>query len=847
MIKGIRCSGKDAESIRSTKVDPSTQMNDFFDYSKLVVRKPWGYEYLAFQNENAAVWVLFIKRNHQTSMHCHKNKKTSLVLLSGRALFSTLGLKKRISAGDSFIIDKGVFHRTKSLSEEGIYVMEVESPINKRDLIRLKDDYGRENKGYEGKEYFSYNLNNYNHFTFDGPEVYYENKKRFGNSSIRLVKFMDNEHFKRKFDKTEADLVVVLKGTLIDGAGRQIADVGEAVVPDRNLSVHENTELLLVKKKDTTIRLSDYVFSFLENHGVECAFLVAGQLNAHLLDAIGKNNKIRYVFTHHEQAAAMASQAYSKITKKLGVCVISSGASATNSITGVVGSWIDSVPNLVISGQCKTEETIGRSGTRQIGIDEINIVDIVKPVTKYAVMIKNPREIRYHLEKAFYLATIGRPGPVWLDIPLDVQASKIDEEDLAGFHVPKRKNKDMKKGIEKMIELLKKSQRPVILAGNGIRIADAENDFARLVEKLRIPIVTSRNGRDLLAYDNKFVVGGIGAYGDRAANFAVQNSDLLISIGSRLSPAEIGCSYELFARGAKKVVVDIDSKELKKHTIRADIAVDGDAKDFIHEFQKETRKMKNNFSKWIETCGQWKKKYARIDRSYLPNKKFVNAYYFISKLSELTNKNASIVLDRGTSFYVTLQAFKVKQGQRLICSAGISSTGFGIPGSIGAFLANQKDELICICGDGGLQLNIQELQTISYNKIPVKIFVLDNKGHSTIRKTQKAYFKAKFIGTDVESGKGFTNVATLAKAYDLKTYEINNDFEIDSKLARIFDTSGPFLCVLNVSREQYPEPRLVSSIRPDGTLVSRPLEDLYPFLDREELKKNMFIKMVDYE
>ncbi|MBW2972138.1 thiamine pyrophosphate-binding protein, partial [Candidatus Woesearchaeota archaeon] len=516
---------------------------------------------------------------------------------------------------------------------------------------------------------------------------------------------------------------------------------------------------------------------------------------------------------------------------------------------GVLGAWLDSVPLLVLSGQSKLSETSRGYGVRQMGIDEVNIVDVVKPVTKYAVMVTDPKKIRYHLEKACHLAMSGRPGPVWLDLPLDVQVGMVDEDRLVGAAGLKKRNyvKTARKKIPVLIDLLKKSSRPVILAGNGIRIAGADKGFISLVDRMKIPVVTSRNGRDILEYNHPLLVGGIGAYGDRAANFVIQNSDLLISIGARLSPPETGCEHQFFAREAKKVIIDVDPNELRKPSAKSYLPIECDAKDFIAELLSQTKRKRLNFSPWLKRCISWKRKYPRFAVKMAKNRKFVNIYYFMKKASELAAENDVIVLDRGTAFYTTIQAWKIKGNQRIISSAGLSSAGFGLPGSIGAFIANGKNNVICISGDGGFQLNIQELATINYNRFPLKIFLLDNGGDSTVRKTQKAYFKSKFIGTDSQSGKGLADLVDVSEAYGLKVFRINNDHEIDKKLKKIFSYEDAFICVLKLDKEQYPEPRLVSAIKSDGRLVSRPLEDMYPFLDRKELRKNMIIDLVNEE
>ncbi len=857
MIRRIERSESDIKTLSAINVDPSTQADDFFDYSRVVVRKPWGHEYLIFVNKGVAVWILYIKKGFQTSLHCHPNKKTSLVLIAGEAVCSSLNGEFKLSAGDGLRIDKGVFHCTTAKSEGGIYVMEIESPVNKRDLVRFKDAHGRAGMPYESKEHYSINLQNYNYITLEGSDAYYNTMKKFGSCSIRIARYSGPNEFRRAFRGLQADAISLLSGGINSHGGKPIATVGDTIdlegIDRENVKASGEVELLIIKKRDTMIRLSDYIVSYLERKGLGGFFLAPGPANLHLLDAVGKSEQIRYVFLHDERNTVMALGAYSRVSGRPGVAVVAAGASAANTISGIASLWVSSVPGLIISGQAKSTETACGTGLRQVGISELDTISLVKPITKYAARVDNSEEIRYHLEKALYLATSGRPGPVWLDIPLDIQSRVIDEDELRAF-APGETLEDndfararLARNVARTVELLKGAKRPLIIAGHGIRLSSAEKELRTIIGKLKVPIVVSINGKDLIETGHRQFLGVFGSFGNRSANFAVQNSDLLIVIGSRLSMQEIGCKHDAFAREAKKVVVDIDPEEVKKFTISPELPIVADAKDFIAELERQLANEKlPDCSTWMGTCREWKKKYL-VEARLRKSDEFVDVYHFIEKLSELAKEGDVIVADRGMGLNVVVQALTLKKCQKVITFSGLPVPGFGVSGAIGAYAADKEHNIIAVCGDGGLIAGLSDLATIVKYRIPAKIFILDNHGHSTVRKAQKAYFKNRIFGADDESGKGFPNLEKICSAFGLKTLRIKNDAELDKLMAGLFRSEGAFACFIEVSKEQEIEPRLVSAVRPDGTLVSKPLEDMFPFLNRDELKKNMMIDLLPEE
>lgn len=603
---------------------------------------------------------------------------------------------------------------------------------------------------------------------------------------------------------------------------------------------------------NNTIKLSDFIIDFLYKKGIKDIFLISGGGIIHIIDSIGKG-KIRFICNHHEQACTMAAEAYSRITNNIGSCIVTSGPGGTNAITGVMGAWLDSIPMIVISGQIK-KETIGAGkGVRQLGDQEINIIDIIKPITKYATTIIDPHEIQYHLEKAMMLAKNGRPGPVWLDIPLDIQSAYINKQKLIKFYPSELEldynsnKKQIINSVEKVISKLKTARRPVLMVGNGVRLAHAQKHLLELIKILKIPVITSFAGFDLISSDNPYFAGRPGTIGQRNGNFVIQNSDLLLIIGSRLNIRMVGYNFDSFARSAYKIMVDIDKEEMNKKTIKIDLKLNFDARDFIRVLINRIRKQRLNLNTndWINTINKWKQDYQTINSRYKMKKRYVSPYYFIYILSKYLDRKDILALANATSSICTYQGLKFPQGLRTITNSGCAAMGYGLPAAIGACIANKKQKVICLEGDGSIQMNIQELQTIVHYKLPIKIFVYNNGGYMSIRLTQTNLFGGKFIASNKNSGVSLPNIIKIAKAYGIKTERITNDYEVENKIKNILSTKGPIICEVILSHNQAFIPKAVSRKLSDGTIISLPLEDMYPFLKKEELKKIMFIPLWD--
>lgn len=586
------------------------------------------------------------------------------------------------------------------------------------------------------------------------------------------------------------------------------------------------------------IKLSDYVFQFLQDKGVKYAFMLPGGGAMHLDDSIGRSG-IEYICTLHEQAAAVAAEAYAQHTNQIGVCLTTSGPGATNAITGVTAGWIDSTPMFIISGQAKRSDLVGDTGVRQIGSQEVQIIDMVKPITKYAVQVMNPSEIRYHMERAYYEATNGRPGPVWLSIPLDVQAAMVEPEALKGFTVPSVEKVDLSTVVEKTVALLKDAKTPVILAGNGIKLAGATEDFYKLLKILPVPVLTTWKAIDMLGEEDELYVGHPGGMGDRGANLILQTADLLISIGSRLDTSLTAFNEPHFGMCARKVVVDIDQNELNRMKLeRVEAKVACDAGDFIRALYEtvdenvELQTQSTVWKEWNVYGHELRRKYPSVTEEHKKVEGVVSAYYFTDLLCKYTTVEDVIVPESsGAAGEITYQAFTPKRGQKMKNAAGLGSMGFGLPYSIGACLANGGRRTILINGDGAFQMNIQELETVVRLNLPVKIFIWNNEGYASIRSMQNNNFNGFQVASGKSSGLTMPDIVKVAEAYGLKTFRIFNNRQLEEQIESILNTEGPILCDLIISPDETVSPRTKTIVHEDGTLESYTLEKMWPLVD----------------
>ncbi len=585
------------------------------------------------------------------------------------------------------------------------------------------------------------------------------------------------------------------------------------------------------------MKTSDYILNYLKQENVNHAFLVIGGFISPLVNSFDKNKNLEYICTSQEQGAAMAAEAYSRISKNLGVAMTTSGPGATNLITGIACAYFDSTPVLYITGQVNTKEFTIKKGPRQTGFQETNIVDMVKPITKFSYQVKDAKDIRYFLGKAIYTAKSRRPGPVLLDLPIDVQLADINPLKLK-YYVPKPIEIDyslLDSKVNQTIDLIEYAKRPVIILGAGVKIGKAEEKTKELVEKLGIPTALSWGGIDLLPYNHPLRIEGFGVASNRAGNFAVQNSDLIISLGSRLDTRQTGNCPNTFARGAKKVILDIDSGELyKRNGINIDIGINYDINDFLNNINNKTIKTQD-LSSWKEQIKIWKAKYPACLPEYFNQKEKVNPYIFVDTLSDNLSEGDVIAVDTGNNLTWTMQGFKIKKNQRLFSDLGHASMGYALPASIGACFANNKKPVICITGDGGFKMNINELETIVNHNLPIKIFVFNNHGYDMLKQFQDVWFNSDYKASSVEGGLGDADLLKVSKAYGLKIFNITCHKEL-WKIKETLDYESPVLCNVELKPGSKTIPKLE---------FGKPIEDSSPLLDRAEFLENMIVPPIE--
>jgi acetolactate synthase I/II/III large subunit len=597
------------------------------------------------------------------------------------------------------------------------------------------------------------------------------------------------------------------------------------------------------------IKLSDYVMRFVAAQGVKHIFLVTGGGAMHLNASLAQCAELEPVCNSHEQASAMAAENYAKVTNNLGVALVTTGPGGTNAITGLAGAWLDSTPMLVLSGQVKRPDRMFASdgtplGMRQLGVQEIDIISIVRPITKYAVTVLDPEEIRFHLEKAVHLARMGRPGPVWVDIPLDVQAAPIEESGLRGFEPePAANAPELAAKVAETLAALNRAERPLLFVGNGVRLARAEGAFRELLQRLRIPVVATWCAADIVSSEDPLFVGRPGSLASRGANFALQNCDFLLSIGARLDFAITGYAPGKFARAAHKVMVDIDPAEIDKLAPHIHTPICADAGAFLGEVLDQLDGCRPlDRGCWKKRCADWKVRYPVVLPEHRVAQGRVSTYYLAEVIAaETTPEDLMISGSSGSGIEIFLFACPTRTGQRIYHTAGLGSMGNGLPGSIGICVAGGRHRTVCVDGDGGFQFNIQELETVARLNLPIKFFILNNDGYASIRTSQTNFFGAPQVGCDYSTGITVPDVCRVAAAYGIATARITSQADLHADVRAVLEIPGPVVCDVHVIPDEVRGPRLASMQRPDGSIVSKPLEDLYPFLTRDEFFANMIV------
>ena len=609
-------------------------------------------------------------------------------------------------------------------------------------------------------------------------------------------------------------------------------------------------------------RLADYVADFLVSKGITDCFMITGGGAMHLNDAIGHKEGIHCTYSHHEQASAIAAEAYGRVNNKIAALCVTTGPGGTNAIIGVVGGWLDSVPMLIISGQVRYDTTARYMEQfteglplRAVGDQEFDITKSIDCMCKYSTMIEDPKNIRYALEKAYYIAMTGRKGPTWIDIPVNYQGCIIETDDLIGFEPETEKlenpNIIAPETIDKVLEKIRNAKRPVLYAGNGIRLSGGYDKFREAVELLGIPVATCWDSIDAIESAHPLYVGRGGIMGDRAGNFAVQNADLVLAVGNRLSIRQVGYNWQTWAREAEVIMVDIDPAELKKTTLHVEFPICGDAKDFFIQIVDKLESQSNpplfKDEVWIKACQNWKEKYpVTQSKHWEEDGKYANVYAFVKYLSSSLPEGNLTVVSNGSACVVGSHNYEIQKDSRFLINSAIASMGYGLPAAIGACIAFDRQETICLEGDGSIMMNLQELQTILTNKLPIKIFLINNQGYHSIRQTQTNLFgEHTKVGIGPESGDlSFPSFKKLAEAFGYPYYSAHSNAEMKEAVNYILNEKGAVFCEIFVSPEQFFEPKSATKRLEDGTLFSPPVEDLAPFLPEEGLRKNMFIPCI---
>lgn len=593
------------------------------------------------------------------------------------------------------------------------------------------------------------------------------------------------------------------------------------------------------------IKISDYVIKFLAELGVEKVFCVTGGGAMHLNDSLGRSEQVEGVFMLHEQGASIAAEAYARMSEGYGACLVTSGPGGTNALTGLAGAYMDSIPVIFISGQVKRADLKGDTGLRQFGIQEVDIISMAKPYAKYAVQIQEPEDIRYELEKAAAIAVNGRPGPVWIDIPLDIQAMQVVPEELRTYDSSVLKDYPVKEAdLVKTIELLNQAKRPVILLGHGIRLGHAVSEARELYNYLGIPVLTSWNGVDLIEEEHPLYFGRPGAVGHRAANFIQQTADFVLTIGSRLNLLSTGYNYDSFLANANHVMVDIDEHEMDKKSVHPQLKVVCDAKDFIQAMlAHKDQIMQKDRTAWLDHCNFLKERYPVQIPEQAAGEGFVSNYHLIDEISrQMTAQDVYQFTSSGTTVDIAMKVFQIKWGQRAFLTKGLAAMGYDIPACVGSCIASGYRRTVCVTGDGSAAMNMQELEVIYRLKLPVKLFIADNKGYSMIYGSQNGNFQGHLTGCTKETGLTLPDMGAVAEAFGIKSMHIENEEHLSEQIAEVLAYDGPVVCTVNADITQKILPRQCNYMREDGQMASRPLEDMAPLLDPDELEKCLTIK-----
>lgn len=821
IARAMHASASDLAALSGCIIDPASQLDDGFDYSRVVVRKPWGYEYLMFQNEHVALWILRILPNAATSLHCHQRKTTSLAVLSGEACCRTIDDSVTRKAGEGMVIGPGVFHQTTAISPNGVFLMEIETPVNKRDLVRLSDAYGRSGLGYESAEHMTVNTANYSRLSFLGESIYYNTRKRFHDTSVRLVRSEAPANFAALTQSGPGDLIGILRGQVRDASGDPLAAAGELVdTHSPGLHVDAGFEAVIISYRDRMSRVAEVVIGHLRNRELGAFFFCPGTTNAHLVDAVARESEGAFIPQTSDAAAAHAAVAHAKLTGRTACCILSAGAAATNALTAVADAWTDSAPVLFLCAQTRlSAHAREHRGLRQLANKEIDGVALVRSITKYARLLTDPLAIRTDLDAAITHTTSGRAGPVWLDLPIDLLGLAVDET-LLRASPPKRPARAISPRpaeIATTLSLLALAQRPVLLLGHGIRAASAQADALRLVRQLGIPVLTTRRGADLVPADEPLLAGRPGTYGRAAANQIVQECDLLLCIGARLELPLVGRNRDGFAPQAKKIVVDLDPAELGKPTVAADLAIRSDAGAFIRALLRTgAGKFSPANPAWIAQC------VGHRDAASLPISvpSDLDPFAATAALSAAAPADLTVIAEGGAPLDYVMREWNFQPQHRLLAATGLEGDAFSLAAAVGACLAHPGRRVLCLCEAGAFLRSTPELATLLNHQLPVTIAIFSAADDLRVRETQARYFGERHVSAAPQNELAETVVTECLAARGVPVLRAAT---LDG-LVGAYPARGLFVCLLPLADDARASGNQSYQIRVDGRWEVSPVE-----------------------
>lgn len=815
----MHAAASDVDALARCVVDPASQTDDGFDYSRVVVRKPWGYEYLMFQNDHVALWILRILPNAATSLHCHQGKTTSLAVLSGEACCRTIDHSVTRKAGEGMVIGPGVFHQTTAISPNGVFLMEIETPVNKRDLVRLSDAYGRSGLGYESTEHMTVNTANYNRLSFLGEAIYYNTRKRFHDTSVRLVRSESPANLAALTQSAPGDLIGILRGQVRGASGDPIASAGELVDnPAAGLHVDPGFEAVVISYRDRMSRVADVIIGHLRSRALGAFFFCPGTTNAHLVDAVAREGEGAFIPQTSDAAAAHAAVAHAKLTGRTTCCILSAGAAATNALTSVADAWTDSAPVLFLCAQTRLSVHAGdHRGLRQLANKEIDGVALVRSITKHARLLTDPLALRVDLDSAITHTTKGRAGPVWLDLPIDLLGLAVDETLLHA--APKKRPAGVVQPrpaeIAETLSLLAASRRPVLLLGHGVRAASAHADAVQLIRQLGIPVLTTRRGADLVSSREPLLFGRPGTYGSAPANQIVQECDLLLCVGARLELPLVGRHPEGFAPQAKKIIVDLDPAELSKPTVRADLAIRSDAGAFIRTFlQTGAGKFAPVSPVWIAQCVSHRG--ALISPSSATSG--LDPFAATAALSAAAPAALTVIAEGGAPLDYVMREWNFQPQHRLLAATGLEGDAFSLAAAVGACLAHPGCRILCLCEAGAFLRSTPELATLLNHQLPVTIAIFSAADDLRVRETQARYFGERHVAAAPQNELAESVVAECLGKRGVPVRRIS----ALAGLADVFPARGPFVCLLPLADDARAVGGPTYQIRVDGRWEATP-------------------------